>query len=51
MDYYEPRDNLDDLPLETTETSPIQNLFEGKYIFITGASGFMGKVLMEKLLR
>ena len=25
--------------------------FEGKNIFMTGASGFLGKVLLEKLLR
>ncbi|XP_036149633.1 putative fatty acyl-CoA reductase CG5065 [Monomorium pharaonis] len=28
----------------------IQSFYEGKTIFITGASGFMGKVLLEKLL-
>ena len=27
-----------------------QEFFKGKSIFITGASGFMGKVLLEKLL-
>lgn len=30
--------------------SEIQSFYKGKTIFITGASGFMGKVLMEKLL-
>uniref|UniRef100_A0A0A9Y3V1 Fatty acyl-CoA reductase n=3 Tax=Lygus hesperus TaxID=30085 RepID=A0A0A9Y3V1_LYGHE len=29
----------------------IPQFFEGKHIFITGATGFMGKVLVEKLLR
>lgn len=29
----------------------IPEYFSGKSIFITGASGFMGKVLVEKLLR
>lgn len=29
----------------------IPTVFAGKNIFVTGASGFMGKVLVEKLLR
>lgn len=29
----------------------IENYFNGKSIFITGGSGFMGKILIEKLLR
>jgi alcohol-forming fatty acyl-CoA reductase len=32
------------------ELNSIQQFYVGKTIFITGASGFMGKVLMEKLL-
>jgi alcohol-forming fatty acyl-CoA reductase len=28
----------------------VQKFYVGKTIFITGASGFMGKVLLEKLL-
>jgi alcohol-forming fatty acyl-CoA reductase len=28
----------------------VQKFFSGKTIFITGASGFMGKILLEKLL-
>lgn len=28
----------------------VQSFYKGKTIFITGASGFMGKVLLEKLL-
>lgn len=28
----------------------IQEFYKGKSIFITGASGFMGKVLLEKLM-
>lgn len=32
------------------ELSDIQNFYKGKTIFITGGSGLMGKVLVEKLL-
>ncbi|XP_046383568.1 fatty acyl-CoA reductase wat-like [Ischnura elegans] len=31
--------------------SPIQEFFNGKNVFVTGGTGFMGKVLIEKLLR
>lgn len=31
--------------------SNISGFYEGRSIFITGATGFMGKVLVEKLLR
>lgn len=31
--------------------SEIQAYYKGKYVFITGATGFLGKVLIEKLLR
>jgi len=37
---------------EAMEIEPgIPDFFGGKSIFITGATGFMGKVLLEKLLR
>lgn len=32
------------------ELNSVQKFYSGKTIFITGASGFMGKVLIEKLL-
>ena len=32
------------------ELSEIQTFYKGKTIFITGGSGLMGKVLIEKLL-
>lgn len=31
--------------------SEIQGFYEGCGVFVTGATGFMGKVLIEKLLR
>lgn len=34
----------------SSELSPVQEFYKGKTVFITGASGFMGKVLLEKLL-
>lgn len=33
-----------------SEFNSVQEFYAGKTIFITGASGFMGKVLIEKLL-
>lgn len=33
------------------EVSEIQRFYEGCSVFVTGATGFMGKVLIEKLLR
>lgn len=37
--------------LEPMEGSPIQQFYQDKCILITGGTGFMGKVLTEKLLR
>ncbi|GFU39352.1 putative fatty acyl-CoA reductase CG5065 [Nephila pilipes] len=34
-----------------SELTPIQRFFFGRSVFITGATGFVGKVLVEKLLR
>lgn len=41
---FETEDRLDDLP-------EIPKFYAGREIFVTGGSGFMGKVLLEKLLR
>jgi fatty acyl-CoA reductase len=35
----------------SSKSSPIADWFKGRCILITGATGFMGKVLVEKLLR
>jgi fatty acyl-CoA reductase len=35
----------------TDNSSPVQEFFRGKNIFITGATGFLGMALIEKLLR
>lgn len=35
----------------TTNNRPIREFLAGKVIFVTGGTGFMGKVLLEKLLR
>jgi fatty acyl-CoA reductase len=34
-----------------TKLSPVNQMFTGRSVFITGASGFIGRVLLEKLLR
>lgn len=36
--------------VEIPETTPVTEWYKSKTVFITGASGFMGKVLVEKLL-
>lgn len=36
--------------IKMSELNSVQKFYAGKTIFITGASGFMGKVLIEKLL-
>lgn len=40
------RNNLADM----SKLTKTQEFYKGKSIFITGASGFMGKVLLEKLM-
>jgi fatty acyl-CoA reductase len=35
----------------TDNSSPVQDFFRGKNIFITGGTGFLGMALIEKLLR
>lgn len=31
--------------------SPIQQFYQNKAVFVTGGTGFLGKVIIEKLLR
>ncbi|CAF4887390.1 unnamed protein product [Pieris macdunnoughi] len=45
------RDNVDQNMNETRRMSEIQKFYDGKNVLITGATGFLGKVLVEKLLR
>ena len=35
----------------SVSNSPIQNFFSGSCVLVTGATGFVGKALVEKLLR
>ena len=35
----------------TTQMASIPEYYNGKNVFVTGATGFIGKVLVEKLLR
>jgi len=37
--------------MEVNNNSPVVQFYNEKTVFITGATGFMGKVLVEKLLR
>lgn len=37
--------------MSLTEAESIRKFYDGAEIFITGGSGFVGKVLIEKLLR
>uniref|UniRef100_A0A182YTF0 Fatty acyl-CoA reductase n=1 Tax=Anopheles stephensi TaxID=30069 RepID=A0A182YTF0_ANOST len=36
--------------MNLVKKTPVQTWYTGKTIFVTGGSGFMGKVLLEKLL-
>lgn len=37
--------------MSSSEVESIKKFYEGSEIFITGGSGYIGKVLIEKLLR
>jgi fatty acyl-CoA reductase len=37
--------------MSTDDESEIQQLFRGAGVFVTGGTGFLGKILLAKLLR
>jgi len=37
--------------MELTEENSIKRFYDGAEVFITGGTGYIGKVLIEKLLR
>lgn len=45
--------NMDDLWLEESvpRTTPMRDFYRGKVIFLTGGTGFLGQIYVEKLLR
>lgn len=48
--------NIDEMsalqnPVTNCSGSEVSEFYNGKTIFITGGTGFMGKVLLEKLIR
>ncbi len=46
-----PKNNMFGSEISSQHSSEIINFYKNKTIFITGATGFLGKVLIEKLLR
>ena len=54
MEIYEERDDPFDeafVRAETSQKSEIQQFYENKTVLVTGGSGFLGILLIEKLLR
>lgn len=51
MDIFDVRDFLDETKTESSEQSDIQAFYANKTVFLTGASGFVGTLVLEKLLR
>ncbi|OXU30482.1 hypothetical protein TSAR_013552, partial [Trichomalopsis sarcophagae] len=49
--YEKMRDDLECVPTPVVGSSNIQDYFAGKSVFMTGATGFMGKCFVEKILR
>lgn len=46
-------ENMEEIGVENSAniTSTVADFYKDKNVFITGGTGFMGKVLLEKLLR
>lgn len=40
-----------EMSVENLDLTPIQQFYHGQSVFVTGGTGFMGKLLIEKLLR
>ncbi|KAI5708920.1 hypothetical protein M8J76_006292 [Diaphorina citri] len=50
-DKLEKEDNAEDIIWDDDTPSPIQEFYKDQTVFITGATGFLGSLLVEKLLR
>lgn len=53
MDNFYNNSNTDDLWTEDhiPEHTPIKDFYRGKTVFLTGGTGFLGQLYVEKLLR
>ena len=49
--YQRMNDDTERIEELTNEPSEIRNFYSDKTVFLTGATGFLGKAILEKLLR
>lgn len=51
--FYKNSSTIDDLWTEDhiPENTPMKNFYRGKTVFLTGGTGFLGQLYVEKLLR